>query len=95
LHLTAVYRSECVHRRLQTVYASRVGAIDVLPAGESTHASSVEDNRKKEETYSSVGPRPSSYWIGRDKERNLSADFCDSRPNRISFSMSTNSVGGI
>ena len=42
-------------------------------------------------TYSSVGPIPSSYSIGRDKLLNVWMDFAESLPNRISFSMSMNS----
>jgi hypothetical protein len=41
-------------------------------------------------TYSSVAPSPSSYTISLDKDLNLSIDFFDSLPNRISFNISIN-----
>jgi hypothetical protein len=40
--------------------------------------------------YSSVAPSPSSYTISLDKDLNLSIDFFDSLPNRISFNISIN-----
>lgn len=42
-------------------------------------------------THNSVAPSPSSYSIARERPLNLAMDLAVSRPNRISFSMSTNS----
>jgi hypothetical protein len=41
-------------------------------------------------TYSSVGPRPSSYSISRESRLNASIDAEERVPKRISFNMSTN-----
>lgn len=42
-------------------------------------------------THNSVAPSPSSYSIPRERPLNFAMDLAVSRPNRISFSMSTNS----